>query len=258
MNVSMSLAAENFCLSFFLVIIYRAEHLTVEDKHHRKNGQQTISLDPLFIPLNTNTTRKRLLTMGLPQVSTDNGHHFVWQWCNVKHYYIVAGLKSSCQTYENCWNNGVLVCIVFHSWTHILVETCWSVQNIPFEIHRTVWLPSEMDLGNQSDWDILAKTCFQIWASRSGQSAGSAWALLTIPLDEICTEANDVCITLRVSCCADSIAEGIGLTWRLLTVMFFFFWTSVLTWSPPTQQDVKNQQEEMLSMWEDHSEIFSN
>lgn len=36
MNVSMSLAAENICLSFSLVIIYRAEHLTVEDKHCRK------------------------------------------------------------------------------------------------------------------------------------------------------------------------------------------------------------------------------
>lgn len=47
-------AAEHSCLSSFLphplAITSDVEHLTLEDKHCRKNGQQTSPLDPLSIP----------------------------------------------------------------------------------------------------------------------------------------------------------------------------------------------------------------
>lgn len=88
---------------------------TPEDKHCRENGQQTIPLDPLFIPINTKNNPQKSLwainfIVGLRQASADNDHHFVWRWSKVKHAF--AGLKSFSRTCENCWNKAVFLVFI--------------------------------------------------------------------------------------------------------------------------------------------------
>lgn len=157
----------------------------------QENGQQTIWLDPLFIPLNTNPTRTSLWNG-----SEQWDYHKFLQTMDIVLFSngallnIILLLQNENPACENCWNTGFW-CLSF-----INTHSCWNLKRL-----KLIWGTNQTETSPQ-------RHVFQIRASGHGQSAGNCWALLTIPLHEICTEANDVCITLCVSCCANSIAGG--------------------------------------------------